>query len=112
MKIAIPVTGGSLSLHFGHRAQFVIVDVDPEKKAVSATATHTPPGHAPGVLPKWLSELGVNVVIASGMGQRAQQLFAQHNIEVAVGAAEAVPEKLALDYVSGRLERGANICDH
>jgi len=112
MKIAIPVTGGSLSLHFGHCEQFVIVDVDPEKKAVSATATHTPPGHAPGVLPKWLSELGVNVVIASGMGQRAQQLFAQHNIEVAVGAAEAVPEKLALDYVSGRLERGANICDH
>jgi len=51
MKIAIPVTGGSLSPHFGHCEQFVIVDVDPEKTAVTGTETRTPPDHAPGVLP-------------------------------------------------------------
>lgn len=35
----------------------------------------TPPPHEPGVLPKWLHDQGVNLIIAGGMGQRAQGLF-------------------------------------
>ncbi|MFH1848505.1 MAG: NifB/NifX family molybdenum-iron cluster-binding protein, partial [Candidatus Omnitrophota bacterium] len=42
----------------------------------------TPPAHAPGVLPKWLGEQGANVIIASGMGTRAQNLFKENGIDV------------------------------
>jgi ATP-binding protein involved in chromosome partitioning len=112
MRIAIPITNGRLSAHFGHCEQFAIVDADPDSKQVTNTELLTPPAHEPGLLPKWLSGLCVDLVIAGGMGQRAQQLFAQNNIDVVVGAADNPPEKLALQFLTGRLECGQNVCDH
>ena len=112
MKIAVPVTGGILSSHFGHCEQFEIFDVDDEGKEICGRGMISPPPHEPGVLPKWLAGLNVRLVIAGGMGQRAQQLFAQNNIEVAVGAPQSEPEELVLQYLAGRLQCGQNICDH
>jgi len=64
------------------------------------------------VLPKWLHKNKVSVIIAGGMGQRAQQLFAQNNIKVVVGASDQVPEDLVSAFLENRLETGDNICDH
>ena len=63
-------------------------------------------------MPKWLGGVGVNVVIAGGMGQRAQQLFNQNRINVVVGAAVDTPENLVSAYVNKTLQTGSNICDH
>lgn len=111
MKIAIPLAEGKLCLHFGHCEQFVLVDVN-ESKQITAKSMETPPPHEPGVLPKWLAEKGVTRIIAGGMGQRAQQLFAENGISVHVGAAEAEPEQVVADFLSGTLKTGANSCDH
>jgi predicted Fe-Mo cluster-binding NifX family protein len=43
------------------------------------------PGHQPGFLPAWLAEEEVSIVIAGGMGSRAQTLFNENRIEVVVG---------------------------
>ncbi len=112
MRIAIPVTNGRLSAHFGHCEQFAIVDADTQNNRVTHVELFAPPAHEPGVLPKWLSGLCVDLVITGGMGRRAQQLFAQNNIDVIVGAADNAPEELALKYLTGRLQCGHNICDH
>jgi predicted Fe-Mo cluster-binding NifX family protein len=112
MKIAIPVAGGGLSLHFGHCEEFLIFDADPDSKKVLGKSSHQPPAHEPGALPRWLHELGADVIIAGGMGQRAQQLFAQNGIVVVVGAPQESPDKLAADYLSGTLQSGTNLCDH
>ena len=112
MKIAIPIAGGRLSLHFGHSEQFALVEVDGQDGKTLRTSMHDAPPHEPGLLPRWLSELGADVIIAGGMGQRAQQLFAQSGITVVVGAPAETPEALAAAYVAGRLEAGANLCDH
>lgn len=112
MKIAIPITGDTLSLHFGHCEQFAIFDVDNDSKQIRNQELVMPPPHEPGVLPQWLAGLNVRLIIAGGMGQRAQQLFAQNNIEVAVGAPESEPQELVLQYLAGRLQCGQNICDH
>ena len=112
MKIAIPITGDTLSLHFGHCEQFAIFDVDNDSKQIRNQELVTPPSHEPGVLPQWLAGLNVRLIIAGGMGQRAQQLFTQNNIEVAVGAPESEPQELVLQYLAGRLQCGQNICDH
>ena len=77
MRIAIPVVNGELALHFGHGQHFAIIDVDPEAKTISDPTLATPPPHAPGVLPRWLAEQNVSVIIAGGMGRRAQDLFEQ-----------------------------------
>jgi predicted Fe-Mo cluster-binding NifX family protein len=112
MKIAIPLTDGKLSAHFGHCEQFAIVEVDSDNKNVISENLLTPPAHEPGVLPKWLAEMNVELIIAGGMGQRAQQLFAQNNIDVAVGAPADEPQQIVSDYLAGRLQCGQNICDH
>ena len=112
MRIAIPLAQGKMSLHFGHCEEFAIVDVDEKTKEISNITELRPPAHQPGVLPQWLSEQKADVIIAGGMGQRAQQLFAQNNIKVVVGASEQIPEQLVKDYLSDTLETGDNICDH
>ncbi len=112
MRIAIPLTDGVLSPHFGHCEQFAIVDIDREDRQIRGQELVTPPAHEPGLLPKWLSGMQVNLVIAGGMGQRAQQLFAEHGIEVLCGAPTAKPEELVVQHVEGRLELGHNTCDH
>ena len=112
MKIAIPLADGKLTAHFGHCGQFAIVDVDPKSKTIQSQVVLDPPPHEPGVLPAWLAEKGVNLIIAGGMGQRAQMLFTDKNIEVIVGAPVDTPEALVSDYLAGALQTGDNICDH
>jgi len=112
MKIAIPLVQGQLSQHFGHCSEFAILEVDDQNKKILNKSILQPPAHEPGVLPRWLQEQGANVIIAGGMGQRAQQLFAQNGIMVVVGATSGTPEELALDFLNHTLETGANLCDH
>ena len=112
MRIAIPLTGGRLSPHFGHCELFALVDVDPETRTIRSTTTAEPPEHAPGVLPRWLAQAGVDLVIAGGMGRRAQDLFGQYGIEVLVGAPSGEPEEVVRAYLDGSLKAGENICDH
>ena len=112
MRIAIPLTQGTLSPHFGHCEEFALVDVDEQAKRVLGVIRLQPPAHEPGVLPRWLAEQKTNIIIAGGMGQRAQQLFAQNGIDVVLGASVHTPEQLAHAYLLGTLETGDNICDH
>ena len=112
MRIAIPLVQGKLSLHFGHCEEFAMVDVDEQTKEISNIAKLQPPTHQPGVLPQWLNEQQADVIIAGGMGQRAQQLFAQNNIKVVIGASDQAPDQLVRAYLDNTLETGDNICDH
>ena len=112
MKIAIPVTGGELSAHFGHCQTFALIEADRERKTVTATEMLDPPPHEPGVLPRWLAEQGADLIIAGGMGGRAQGLFQQHGIAVLVGAPSEAPEAIAAAYLDGSLVTGTNVCDH
>jgi len=111
-KIAIPIVEGHLSAHFGHCEEFAIFDVDLETKKIIGQERAPSPPHEPGLLPRWLGEKGVNVIIAGGMGTRAQQLFAERGITVSVGASSDDPEKLIMAYMEDTLELGGNICDH
>ena len=112
MKIAIPTAEGKVCMHFGHCEQFALLDVDAAGKKVTGKTMVTPPPHEPGLLPKWLHERGVNVIIAGGMGQRAQGLFKENGIAVVVGAPAEVPETLVAQYLAGTLASGENVCDH
>jgi ATP-binding protein involved in chromosome partitioning len=112
VRYAIPVSNGMVSTHFGHCEQFAIIDADETKKEILSKELVTSPGHQPGLLPEWLAQRGVSVVIASGMGSRAQNLFRQNRIEVVIGTLESDPEKVVLSYLDGNLDTGDNICDH
>ena len=112
MKIAVPVSDGKLSMHFGHCERFALVEVDPAAKKIVRREDLEAPPHEPGLLPRWLADKGANLVIAGGMGRRAQDLFADSGIRVIVGAPAGSPEAVVGDYLAGRLETGENVCDH
>lgn len=112
MKVAIPTADEKLCMHFGHCEKFVIVDVDEGKKEITAREEAVPPPHEPGVIPRWLHEKGADVIIAGGMGMRAQQIFEQCGIKVVVGAPAEHPQQVVLDWINGSLVTGGNVCDH
>lgn len=112
MKYAVPVTKEVVSSHFGHCSHFALFAVDEQTGVITNKDVVASPGHEPGVLPAWLAEQGVSVVIAGGMGNRAQDLFQQNRIKVVVGAPDGDPEKIVVDFLNGSLMAGENLCDH
>ena len=111
MKFAIPIAQGQLCLHFGHCEEFAIIEID-ENREIESKEMVTPPPHQPGLLPRWLGEHNVNVVIAGGMGSRAIQLFNAQGIEVLTGATPLPPEDLVESYLANTIQTGPNACDH
>jgi ATP-binding protein involved in chromosome partitioning len=112
MRYAIPVSDGIVALHFGHCESFALIDADEQTRTISKKELVSAPAHQPGLLPGWLAEQGVSVVLAGGMGSRAQGFFQQQGIEVIIGVNESDPEKAVLSYMNGQLVAGENICDH
>lgn len=110
-RIAVPIARGVLCPHFGHCEQFAVIDAD-EQGAIVSKQLITPPPHEPGVLPEWLSSLGVQHVIAGGMGSRAQGIFYENGITLSIGAPVGNPEELAAAFMRGELANGENVCDH
>lgn len=110
MKIAIPTANKELCSHFGHCEAFAIFTVE-DGKIVSRKDVD-PPVHEPGSHPAFLKDLGCKVVIAGGMGIRAQELMHGYGISTVVGATQMPLEKLVTCYIDGSLEAGDNRCDH
>jgi predicted Fe-Mo cluster-binding NifX family protein len=112
MKIAIPVENGRLHDHFGGCCQFAVVEVDFEKKSALNTSVLAAPEHQPGTFPRWLREMGVEMVIAGGIGRRALAIFDQHGITVRAGQSGASVEELVAAYLGGRLTTAPDGCEH
>ncbi len=107
---AIPTADGRVCQHFGHCEQFALVDV--LDGAVTDIRFMTPPEHQPGLYPRYLAEHGVSVVLAGGMGQKAQNLCQQQGISVRVGVGVDEPRSVVEAYLAGALDTAANQCDH
>ncbi len=112
MRIAIPLTQGQVCAHFGHSEQFLLVDVDPEAKQILQSRPVASPLHAPGVIPRWLADQDVSLVMTGGIGQRALHLFQSLGIQVITGIPFENPETLLSAYLAGTLQTGQNLCDH
>jgi predicted Fe-Mo cluster-binding NifX family protein len=112
MKIAIPVQDGRLHDHFGGCRHFAVVEIDSEKKSPIATDILATPEHQPGAFPRWLRGLGVDTVIAGGIGRRALAIFAQHGIVVRAGSSGAKVEELVAAYLGGQLKTAPDGCEH
>jgi len=78
---------GQISQHFGRCPYYLIVDV--EGLEIGKTESVNNPyynSHAPGMVPQFINEQGVNVMIAGGVGPRAIDMFTGLGIEVVSGA--------------------------
>lgn len=112
MRVAIPLFEGQVSEHFGHSEQFLFVDTDKELSKVLHKSVAAAPEHAPGVLPRWLAERGVDVVIAAGLGTRARDLLAASSIKVLTGVCGSDPDAVMTEFLKGQLKTAGNHCNH
>ena len=103
MRIAISAMGPTLDAEVDSRfarCQYFII-VAPETMEFEALENSSA-----------MAGEGVSVVIASGMGSQAQNLFRQNRIDVVIGTLDSDPERAILSYLNGSLATGDNICDH
>lgn len=107
---AIPTINKKLCAHFGHCENFALVET--EDSQIIKVDYVQPPEHQPGTYPKFLASHGVKVIIAGGLGVKAQDLFVQNNIEVFIGVNSDLPEALVEQYLQDQLQSGQNLCDH
>jgi len=109
MIIAVATEENMVAQHFGRCPEYTLFklagsSIDEEKVIPN-------PGHAPGFLPGYLADMGVECIIAGGMGPRAQSLFEAENIETYVGITGPVRDVVEA-YLSGDLKSGVSSCDH
>lgn len=110
MKIAIPLAGETLCTHFGHCQQFAFLTVK-DRQVVKAERL-TPPPHAPGVIPNWVADQGCTDIIVGGIGEAAQSILKNRNVNVLCGAPSDTPENLAALFLSGVLTDQGSTCNH
>jgi len=110
MKIAVPISDGRFSSHFGGAEAFALYTVNEASRQVCEKNLAAPPEHGRGVFPMWLRQLGVTTVLAGGMGPRATNIFAGNGIDVVLGAAGDDPETMVKQYLEGTLEAGGDPC--
>ena len=109
-KIAFPTSDKvTVDGHFGHTREFVIYTV--KFTDVTEVIYVTPPPHTPGVLPQFLAEQGVDVIITGGMGRMAVDLFQKQGIDVVLGANGRIDVNLN-EYLGGFLTSQGSICEH
>lgn len=109
MKIAISTDGRTVSAHFGRCPNYTLLDIADGKVLTKEEIPN--PGHSPGFLPGFLSQRGVKVIVAGGMGPRAQKLFGERGIQTIIGVQGSVDEVVDL-FLQGRLKPGESLCDH
>lgn len=107
MKIAVASEGKKVAQHFGHCEGFYLYTVESGK--ITDTQFVPNPGHRPGFLPNYLNDLGVNVIIAGGMGGGAIEIFTEKRIEVIVGAVGDVDQVIER-YLEGSLKSTGSVC--
>ena len=109
MKIAISTEDkngldSSISHHFGRCPYYVLVDLEgvsiAEVKAIDNPYFQQ---HKPGMVPEFIKQQGVEVMISGGMGRRAIDFFDHFGIQVATGAVANVRVTLGL-YLDGKLQ--------
>ncbi|MGZ8874664.1 MAG: NifB/NifX family molybdenum-iron cluster-binding protein [Halobacteriota archaeon] len=109
MRIAIATENREVCQHFGHCPEYTIYTI--EDKEIRNTEVIPNPGHRPNFLPGYLHQLGIDVIIAGGMGPKAQKLFEEAGIDAILGVAGST-EQAAEQYVEGVLQAGASTCEH
>lgn len=96
-----------VSPHFGRCPYYALVDLDGrDVKQVNAIANPYYEQHAPGVVPGFIHDQGVDVMLTGGMGRRAIGFFEQYGIEAVTGASGTVHDALE-EYLGGRLQGAA-----
>jgi predicted Fe-Mo cluster-binding NifX family protein len=99
MKIAIPTLGNrglneTVGEHFGRVPTYTLIDTETNEVRIIQNTSHHLGGE--GYPPELLAKNGVEIMLCSGLGRRAIQMFEQFGIEVYVGAYGTVKDVIEM----------------
>jgi len=105
MKIAVPTDGDKglnelIGQHFGRVKYYTLVDTETNEVRVIPNTSHHMGGV--GYPPEILADAGVDILLCSGLGKRAVQMFREKKIKVYVGAYGTVGDAIE-SYTTGDL---------
>lgn len=109
MRLAIATENGAVAAHFGRCPLYTLVDLE-DGTEVSRTTIENP-GHEPGRIPALLNDHDADIVVAGGMGRKAQQLFDSMGIAQIVGVQGPI-DAVVSGCLDGTLEGGESLCSH
>jgi predicted DNA-binding protein (UPF0251 family)/predicted Fe-Mo cluster-binding NifX family protein len=108
VKVAFPSSDKvTIDIHFGHAGEFAIYTV--KNNEVLNVKYITPVVLRPGSYPESLKKEGVDLVIASKVGDRMINLFKTQGIEIILGAKGRIDVNLN-EYLGGFLDENGVIC--
>ena len=112
--ICVPTMGNNglkeyVSEHFGRAPTFTVVDLDTNEVMIIPNTSEHMGGI--GKPPEIIASTGTEVMLCSGLGPRAIQMFEQQGVEVFVGAGGTVVDAIKA-WKEGRLQEAtdANAC--
>jgi predicted Fe-Mo cluster-binding NifX family protein len=102
---------GQVAGHFGRCQAYVVVKASGGQIEGSRVVPNPhAQAHQPGQMPRFIQGLGVDAILAGGMGPRAINMFAQAGIDVATGLTGTVRDVVE-SYLRGELS-GTVPCRH
>ncbi len=110
MIVAVPTKEERLDQHFGHCAAFSFLTVDSAQGTIVNEELQPAPEHEHGLLPRWLKERHVALVITGGLGAHARALLEKQQIEIVSGAPSDRPRELVRRYLAGELASVEKSC--
>jgi predicted Fe-Mo cluster-binding NifX family protein len=111
MRYAILISNGTLSSHFNNCDKFAFIDVDEANKLIKKLQFEPRPEYEAELLPKFLSDKGVHVVIVSDMSDKIRYLLRHNNIKVAFSLHRNDPMNVICDYLVGGSNHNNSTCD-
>ncbi len=102
---------GQVAGHFGRcRAYVVVQAVGCQIQESRVVPNPHLEAHQPGQVPRFIQGLGVDAILAGGMGPRAVNVFSKYGIDVATGLTGSVRDVVA-GYLRGEVS-GTVPCGH
>jgi predicted Fe-Mo cluster-binding NifX family protein len=102
---------GQVAGHFGRCRAYVVVEAVGDRIRDSRVVPNPHvERHQPGQVPRFIQRLGVDAILAGGMGPRAVNMFSQFGIDVATGLTGRVREVVG-GYLRGEVS-GTVPCGH
>jgi predicted Fe-Mo cluster-binding NifX family protein len=92
---------GRISSHFGRCPFYVLVDAN-ERVVLGVRVVANPyfDLHRPGIVPRFVRDLGATAILSGGMGPRAINMFRRFGVDVAIVPSRTVATAL-MTYLRG-----------
>ena len=111
MKIAIPTRNGHVDDHFGHCAEYTIVDIS-DNKIVSQQTLPSPQGcGCKSNIASTLQQMSVTMMLAGNIGNGAIEKLNAHNIRIIRGCSGTIEDTIAA-FIAGTLTDSGLTCAH